>query len=33
MVFNKKEGNTETCNRDIQRVSIEKAWIWVLWWN
>ena len=25
MVFNKREGNTETCNCDIQRVSIEKA--------
>ena len=25
VVFNKREGNTETCNRDIQRVSIEKA--------
>ena len=33
MIFNKREGNTKTYNRDFQGFSIEYAWIWALWWN
>ena len=33
MIFNKREGNTETCNCDFQGFSNENAWIWALWWN
>ena len=33
MTFNKREGNTETYNRDFQGFPNENAWIWALWWN
>ena len=31
VIFNKREGNTETYNCDFQGFSIENAWIWALW--
>ena len=33
VTFNKREGNTETYNRDFQGFPNENAWIWALWWN
>ena len=33
MIFNKREGNTDTCNCDFQGFSTENAWICALWWN